>query len=541
MQPDLTRRQLLQLALGLCGALAVGCGEREVTANLGPAPSVPNTFPEPTVLRSEGGVLRAELVAANTPSTIGGQNLLTSTYNGTIPGPTLRLRQGDRLDVRLTNRLPVSTLPVPSNPNFPPQNPGPTNLHTHGFHVSPKEPSDDVFVVVPPGQSFDYSYQLPGNHPAGTYWYHPHNHGSVAVQMFGGMSGAIIIEGEIDQVPEIAAARDIVMVQQVLRVTDTGEVPSFEFPTFFTSTTEVPLINGQPSPVLEIAPGEVVRIRFLNAGVDAFVLLQLEGHSLYQIAWDGNNFPAPVEVDQIYLGTANRADFLIRGGPPGTYALKSLSHDQGFAPTQTFTMATVKVLDVPPVQMALPTSLPVSSLLSFIPESEVMRTRQLTFEFEPPEPSFPIAGFDIDGKKFDPNRVDQLVELGSVEEWTVFNTTPFEHPFHIHVNPFLVTHQNGVPLQTPVWHDTIVLPAQGSITFRTRFLDFDGEYVLHCHILTHECIGMMQTVNVVPPGLSRREKKRWLSRIRKHQPALEEEFCGPKLRPTARLRWGLPA
>ncbi|GMU56002.1 MAG: hypothetical protein AMXMBFR33_51480 [Candidatus Xenobia bacterium] len=545
---SLTRRQLLQTAL--CGALGVaaGCGTSTVSP-VQPVPPLPavSPFPQPPVLSSRDGVLATELVAANTPSTIAGRSLLTSTYNGMIPGPTLRVRQGELLNVRFQNQLPVSNQPAPANPNLPPQNPSITNLHTHGFHVTPQDPGDNVLLTLAPGAVHDYSYQLPGNHPAGTYWYHPHNHGSVSVQMFGGMAGAILIEGEIDQVPEIAAARDIVMIQQVLRVDSSGRVPPLDFSTFFNDTEQIALLNGLVNPTLEMLPGEVVRVRFINAGVAAFILLALEQHTLFQIAADGNNFPQPVELSQILLGNANRADFLIRAGQPGTYALQSLSHDQGFGPTQPFTMATVKVLDAPPIDMGIPTSLPVSSLLRFIEPEEVTNRRQLTFEVIPPQPDFPIAGFEIDGQKFDPDRIDQLVELGAVEEWTVFNTTPFEHPFHIHVNPFLVIEQNGVPLATPVWRDTIILPAMaagtpGSITFRTRFLDFEGVYVLHCHILTHECVGMMQTVSVVPPGLSRQETERKLAQHRQQMAGLKpDEFCGPLPRPNAWLRWGGPS
>jgi len=100
----------------------------------------------------------------------------------------------------------------------------------------------------------------------------------------------------------------------------------------------------------------------------------------------------------------------------------------------------------------------------------------------------------------------------------------------------------------PVWQDTAIIPpvsgsTPGSLTFRTRFLDFDGLYVLHCHILLHECVGMMQTVNVVPRGLSRKEQ---LRRHRQNEARLArlwkegDEFCGPLPTPKARLRWGNP-
>ena len=96
----------------------------------------------------------------------------------------------------------------------------------------------------------------------------------------------------------------------------------------------------------------------------------------------------------------------------------------------------------------------------------------------------------------------QIVALGSVEEWTIFNMNNVRHPFHIHINPFQVIKINGQPVE-PFWADTIALPPGGtpteptSVTFRTRFRDFKGAYVMHCHMLVHEDMGMMQMIDVV--------------------------------------------
>ena len=83
------------------------------------------------------------------------------TYNGISPGPTLRARPGDVINVTLRNELDE-----------------PTNLHTHGLHVSPEGTSDNVFIMIEPGQEFSYRYEIPSDHPSGTFWYHPHHHGN---------------------------------------------------------------------------------------------------------------------------------------------------------------------------------------------------------------------------------------------------------------------------------------------------------------------------------------------------------------------------
>ncbi len=92
--------------------------------------------------------------------------------------------------------------------------------------------------------------------------------------------------------------------------------------------------------------------------------------------------------------------------------------------------------------------------------------------------------------------------LGSVEEWTVYNMNNVRHPFHIHVNPCWIVKVSDKPDLQPYWADTVALPHgtpehPGSVTFRSRFLDFKGAYVLHCHMLAHEDMGMMQVVEVV--------------------------------------------
>jgi FtsP/CotA-like multicopper oxidase with cupredoxin domain len=89
------------------------------------------------------------------------------------------------------------------------------------------------------------------------------------------------------------------------------------------------------------------------------------------------------------------------------------------------------------------------------------------------------------------------VNLNAVEEWTVTSSDEHnDHVFHIHVNPFQLVKVNGEPVD-PIWLDTVIVPHGGSVTFRTRFLDFTGKYVLHCHMMNHEELGMMQVVEVV--------------------------------------------
>ena len=102
--------------------------------------------------------------------------------------------------------------------------------------------------------------------------------------------------------------------------------------------------------------------------------------------------------------------------------------------------------------------------------------------------------FTIDGREFAHDRVDQEVRAGTVEEWTIRNDSPMDHPFHLHVWPMQVLEENGTAHEAPVWQDVVNVPARGSVRVRVAFDDFDGRTVYHCHILDHEDRGMMGVV-----------------------------------------------
>ncbi len=102
-----------------------------------------------------------------------------------------------------------------------------------------------------------------------------------------------------------------------------------------------------------------------------------------------------------------------------------------------------------------------------------------------------MMSFTINGRPFDPARVDTTVPAGAVEEWTLRNTSPMDHPVHLHVWPMQIIEQGGRPVDSPVWQDVVNVPARSSVRVRIAFDDFTGKTVYHCHILDHEDSGMM--------------------------------------------------
>lgn len=495
---------------------------------------VDDGFPSPQVLRSRDGRLAVTLQARRDRVDIGDGHVLdTVTYDGTIPGFTWEVDPGDVLRVDLVNDLP----PLPDDTVVDLVRPHEwthTNLHTHGFHVSPSGTSDNIFQTVRPGARWGYEFQIPEDHPGGLFWYHPHRHGGVAQQVRGGMAGAIVVRGSLDRVPEVAAARERIMVLQALEVSDDDVLlDPIPHPTktqaFFPRDQIHYTLNGRLLPEIRMYPGEVQRWRLLNAAEGKFMSLTLQGHALHQLAWDGLNLAAPEPTDTVMLSAANRVDVLVKAvREPGVYDLVltpgSSQHpnipgmptqrnpDDGtdpdpsgqgtFNPSEgelaTRTIARLVVEGTGP-DMALPAELPAFDP----PILPIANRRELTYSVERDDDQEFIS-FGVNGTAFDPSAPAYQVRLGTAEEWTLVNAVDDKladhaHVFHIHVNPFKVTKINGVPLETPLWRDTFVLTGRDgdSITFEMNFVDFAGRFVQHCHVLTHEDLGMMETIEVV--------------------------------------------
>lgn len=476
------------IALGGLGATAIASGvtawiaddnTKERTRSRPETGGANNELRQPVLLDSSGGRLHVELIAA-AGARLAGRDTRALGYNTMSPGPTLRVRPGDELAVRLTNHLDQ-----------------PTNLHTHGLRVSPQANSDNPFVRIDPGTSFDYQIQVPSDHPSGTYWYHPHHHGMVTDQIYGGLAGALLVEPPPGQAPDLAVAADQVLVVTDITLTGDGSVavPS-TMDRNMGRQGEWVLINGQHHPTIPADRSAVQRWRIVNACVSRVLAIRLQGHQLLQIAHDGTFLPAPATKEQVVLGPGNRADVLVRPSTPGRYELTAEPFQRGSMDGKPIisgfaALATMAVSDSPTVATPLPGPLPTETP----PTGPVVSHRQIAFQMSMGAPG-KAATFLIDGRTFDPARDDQAPALGTVEEWTVTNTTSMAHPFHLHVWPFtLLASSDGTPpLGVP--QDVVMLPANGWVRLRIPFTRFAGRSVFHCHILDHEDLGMMATVNV---------------------------------------------
>src|SRR5215467_10273885 len=288
----MTRRQFL-LAGGTAAAWAVLHGPADLA-----------------MAAAQGAVDEYALQVGYSERELGPFRLRTRTYNSRLPGPLMETRPGHTLRIRLTNNLPAdpaASVPAGIDAFNNPHAFNTTNLHVHGLQVIPHlfEPLGTLdplarYVKVGSQQRYDYRFQLPSDQPSGLYWYHPHYRGSTGVQVVNGMAGLILVKGPIDEVPEIAAARDELLAIQNIKInpldeasTKWGLEPLAYRPPIsggYSPETKVELItaNGKPvmiidrrgskpvasqqsPPIYKMQPGEVMRLRILN-GTDGMFL-----------------------------------------------------------------------------------------------------------------------------------------------------------------------------------------------------------------------------------------------------------------------------
>ncbi|MFE7429196.1 multicopper oxidase family protein [Streptomyces sp. NPDC057545] len=428
---------------------------------------------DPPELVSRSGVLRATIVVERRKVQVGDRQLYATTYNGAYMPPTLRVRPGDRIDLTMTNKTDKYT-----------------NLHTHGLVVSPRAPADDIFISIKYGHSYHYAYQLPRDHPTGTYWYHSHADMLSAAQVAGGESG-IVVDGLNRHLPpslrhiteHTIALKDFQVEGDAIKT----HPLSIGAPTNRT-------VNGQHNPVIRIRPGETQLWRLANIGANIYYKLHLPGTRFHVIAQDGVPVRRIHTEDTLLIPAAARFDVLVQGGAPGTARLETLPYNTGPAGNQfpRADLATVITGGTPMRRATIPSR--------FAPQEDLSRATISARKTMVYTENAAGTVFYINGRTFDANRTDFTSTLGTVEAWTIRNDSDEDHSFHLHTDHFQLMSTNGKAedLSHSVY-DTVNIPRRGSIVIRVHFTHFTGRTVLHCHILNHEDMGMMAVLDILPP------------------------------------------
>jgi len=464
-----------------CIALAVVV-LRAIAATAGPP------LANPPELASRDGVLSGTLTVAPGEVVLRGKHLETTLYNGQYMPPVLRVQPGDRVQLHLANASREST-----------------NIHYHGFTVTPQEGGDDAFVDVRPGMAFDYDFPIPAHHMVGLYWYHPHLHPMVNREIAGGLSGGIVMGDILAPFPELRGIVERIMLLKDLKVRH-GVVVLDPDPSGKTIRT----INGILKPRIDIAPGELQFWRIGNIGANIFYRLKLPGHLFAVIGVDGRLQNQIVTTKELVIPPGGRYEVLVRGARPGKYALRALPFDTGRGGDRYPGQQLATVVSRGP-QVAAPVGLPTA--LPPVPDLRALPlTRERTVVFANAGADLPFH-FTIDDRIYDHNRIDTTVTIGDVEQWTVRNTSTELHVFHIHQTYFQVVAIDGMPQPFTGYQDTVTLPAAtrragivvpSEVKMIIPFTDPEivGKFVYHCHIAQHADQGMMANIEVVAPAAS---------------------------------------
>jgi multicopper oxidase len=479
------------ICMGASAVLGIGAigGGVLGAERIGPFSKVGTRAPFPRAA-STGQVKAYTFEVAPTTITIGGQQVTTWTYNGAIPGPELRLTEGDTLRVTVKNRL---------------QNTEGTSVHWHGVPLV--NPMDGVpgatQNAIANGQDFTYEFVAP---TAGTYFYHSH----VGTQLDRGLYGALIVEStkeakDYDQdvtlvlddwldgmpgTPDDALKKLIASGDRMMMGMGTSLLnipPDITYPTY--------LINGQPSEQPEqitVQQGQKVRLRFINAAAATIFHVALQGHQMTVTHTDGQPVE-PVTVDMIRIGMGERYDVTVTANNPGTWQLAA--HVEG-ATLQVRALFTYQnsTADTPAATFAPPElqgKMLQYSMLKVAPGVMVPPA-------DTPDLMLPIqlSGgngqyvWKINGQIFDKAQKIAVPKL-SLISFQYQNTSMMPHPMHLHGHFFQLDNGTGRgPLK-----DTVLVDPKQQVT--TNWVsDNPGTWAYHCHNVYHQMAGMMRFVQV---------------------------------------------
>ncbi|MCL5271646.1 MAG: multicopper oxidase family protein [bacterium] len=440
------------------------------------------------------GVVEVNLEARIVPINVNGTMANLMTYNGKYPGPTIRVRKGDILAVNLTNSLPATT-----QTNLLGYQRNITNLHTHGWHVSPNSPSDFVMYDLMPGETFHHIYETDMLDAGALNFYHPHRHGVSAEQYWAGLAGPLVVEDETNL---LSGFETHIMVLKDISLSGTEPAPHSMMNDYMMGKEgSVVMVNGQVNPRLYTKKGQVQRWRILNASNARFYRLALESHTFQVIGTDGGLLDKPYARGELLLSPGERVDVLIKTGlSSGNYRLRALPYARhGMMSSPTITLLTMSYNGNRSPAQSVPAAINTNAKrLNISTAGLPQRTLAL---------SMGMGNGYINGQDFDVNPYVIDSDVGTYEVWTIVNQSGMDHPFHQHVNHGQVLSISGgdanyasMLTTTPARKDTVLVPKWGSVTLLIPVMDFCGMAMFHCHILEHEDIGMMGIWNLMGMG-----------------------------------------
>lgn len=427
------------------------------------------------VLRLSAGKATFSL-APHGPAEVGG----CWGYNGTVPGPVIRVKQGARLRALLENGLAEDT-----------------TIHWHGIRLPNAMDGVPHLTQAPvaPGGCFEYDFVLPD---AGTYWYHPH--ANAPEQLGRGLSGALIVD-EPEPYPvdrELVWLLDDWMLDRDANVV--GGFDDFHARSHDGRVGNTVTINGSLQDEEAVRPGERIRLRLINAANGRIFRLNFGGLPAHVIALDGQPV-VPFEAHRVTLGPGMRADVVLDMAAGVGDAVDLV--DDFYAPA-AYRFITLRVAGEPARAAAL-SSVPPALPANPVPEPELARAVRHTVEFKggmmgslPREEMMTLMrqgmAWTVNGQPHAADAHHHHAPLFSVPrnttcQLTLVNDTRWFHPIHLHGHHFRVLSRNGQPeLHRPLL-DTVLMAPQDTVEIAFK-ADNPGDWMLHCHVLEHHAGGM---------------------------------------------------
>ncbi|MEV4315384.1 multicopper oxidase domain-containing protein [Actinocrispum sp. NPDC049592] len=478
----LNRRGTLKLGAVAGVALALPA-ERLVSAVTGSAPKVAafqQQLPIPPVLSpvySDRSTDYYEMtIKQATAEILPGVQTNVLTFNGSFPGPTIKATKGRAIKVTVTNG-----------------GDSPAAVHLHGGNV-PHDSDGHPLDVIQPGKSRTYDY--PNAQRAGTLWYHDHAHHLESEHIYRGLAGMYLIEDRTEAPTLPRGQFDIPLMFRDVALDDQGQLL---WGNFDADRRNILLVNGVPQPQLKVRR-RLYRLRLANVSNDRLMKVKLSnGAEFLQIGTDGGLMARPVRRTEIGLFPAERVDVVVDfsnvAGGSQVKLINSLGENPGCTEVMAFQVTEGARRGQPDDDDAS-----VPQKLSVLPPigAPVMTTRKVVLSFD-----FQNAVFMINGKTYDPQRVDFTVKRGSTEIWEVTNADPdpIPHSMHVHLVQFRVLDRDGKPVEP--WEaypkDTVSIPSGQTVRILIKWdSQFTGIYPFHCHFVGHSSMAMMAQVNIVP-------------------------------------------
>ena len=444
-----------------------------------------------------------------------------------------------------------------------------STIHWHGFKI-PAIMDGGPDLPVVPNTSKTYSFTM--DQPAAPLWFHPHPDMQTGKQVYMGLAGVYILEDAISrsledtkQLP--SGEKDTTLLVQDRRFTAEQEgVRELAYMSMEMDSDgmlgDTILVNGSVMPKQEVSD-TLHRYRLYNvSNARNYDFALSDGGEFTIVATDGGLLNAPVSVDHIMLGAAQRVEIVVdfskysvgdkvmlvskpfngdmmnmMGNSGNSEAIQnhedmqrmpdmqnmndinnSMTSTQrvsieGMLPNGTalgimrFDISSAEVEDVT-LYERLPETAEIATRLSEADASNRDNERAFTMsmemsqDMENRDSSTMNMRFVINAKSFDMNRVDEFVEADATEIWSIKNISPMAHPFHAHAIQYQILTRNGVPASGVDlgWKDTFLVQPGETVRVIGDFSGAEGDYMYHCHILEHEDAGMMGYFRVGDTG-----------------------------------------